>query len=143
MVDKFTKEKRSEVMSRIRGKNTRIEILVRKWLFSLGFRYRVFDKRYPGRPDIVIPKYRTVIFVHGCFWHAHENCKYFKIPLTNIEYWSEKLQRNKFRDEKNVRILESMGWRVIIVWECELKSDPSSRLTKLVCEIVECDYEES
>lgn len=141
MMDKFTKEKRSEVMSKIRGKNTKIEVLVRKWLFSIGFRYRIFDKRYPGTPDIVIPKFQTVIFVHGCFWHAHDNCKYFTIPQSNREFWIEKLKRNKARDERNIKALDSMGWNVIVVWECELKQDPAERLIRLICEIIGCDYE--
>ena len=123
MVDKFSKETRSYVMSRIRGKDTKPEIMVRSYLFSRGLRFRKNDKRYPGSPDVVLPKYRTVVFVHGCFWHQHEGCKYATMPKSNVEYWKKKLYGNRERDERNQRELEEMGWKVITVWECELKKD--------------------
>lgn len=123
MVDKFSKEKRSYIMSRIRGKDTRPEILVRKYLFSRGLRFRKNDRRYPGTPDIVLPKYRTMVFVHGCFWHLHEGCKYAVMPKSNVDFWKKKLYGNRERDRRNQRELEEMGWKVIIVWECELKGD--------------------
>lgn len=108
-------------MSRIKGKGTKPEELVRKYLFSRGFRYRKNDKRLPGSPDIVLPKYRTVIFVNGCFWHKHEGCKYFVWPRDNAEFWKEKIQANVMRDERKQTELTAQGWNVIIVWECELK----------------------
>lgn len=95
--------------------------VVCKYLFSKGFRYRKNDKRYPGKPDIVLPKYRTIIFVNGCFWHKHEGCQYFVVPKTNTEFWMNKINRNVERDKENISKLESDGWKVINVWECELK----------------------
>ena len=123
MPDKFSKETRSYIMSRIRGKDTKPEILVRSYLFSRGLRFRKNDKRYPGRPDVVLPKYNTVVFVHGCFWHLHEDCKYAKMPKSNVEYWEKKLYGNRERDKRNKKELEDMGWNVITVWECDLKKD--------------------
>jgi len=121
MADIFTKKKRSEIMSKISGKETKPEILVRKFLFANGFRYRKNDKRYPGKPDIVLPKYKTVIFVHGCFWHGH-NCPAGKLPETRKEFWKNKIQGNIERDNKNKIELEKKGWRVITIWQCELKN---------------------
>lgn len=123
MVDKFSKETRSYVMSRIRGKDTKPEIIVRSYLFSRGLRFRKNDKRYPGSPDVVLPKYNTVVFVHGCFWHLHEGCKYAKMPKSNVDYWKKKLYGNRERDERNLKELKAMGWNVITVWECQLKKD--------------------
>lgn len=123
MADKFSKETRSYVMSRIRGKDTKPEILVRSYLFSRGLRFRKNDRRYPGTPDIVLPKYNTIVFVHGCFWHLHDGCKHAKMPKSNVKYWKKKLYGNKERDERNQKELEEMGWNVIIVWECQLKND--------------------
>jgi DNA mismatch endonuclease (patch repair protein) len=123
MVDKFSKETRSYIMSRIRGKDTKPEIIVRSYLFSRGLRFRKNDKRYPGSSDVVLPKYNTVIFVHGCFWHLHDGCKYARIPKSNVEYWEKKLYRNKEHDNRNQKELKGMGWNVITVWECELKKD--------------------
>ena len=123
MVDKFSKETRSYVMSRVRSKDTKPEILVRSYLFSRGLRFRKNDKRYPGSPDIVLPKYNTVVFVHGCFWHRHEGCKYATMPKSNVDFWEKKFHRNKERDEFNQKELEEMGWNVITVWECQLKKD--------------------
>lgn len=109
-------------MSRIKSSNTKPEEIVRKYLFSKGFRYRKNDKRYPGKPDIVLPKYRTIIFVNGCFWHGHEGCRYFVVPKTNTEFWVNKIETNKQRDSRKINDLQALGWRVITVWECQLKS---------------------
>lgn len=109
-------------MSKIRGKETKPETLVRKFLFSKGFRYRINDKRYPGKPDIVLPKYHTAIFVHGCFWHGHENCKAAALPKTNRSFWESKIRRNVDRDQKNIELLEKDDWNVIVVWNCQIKT---------------------
>lgn len=122
MTDVHNKETRSYNMSRIKGKDTKPEMVVRKFLFANGFRYRIHDKKLPGKPDIVLPRYKTVIFVHGCFWHGHENCKYFVVPKTRTEWWLNKINGNIANDVKNVAALEEMGWRVIVVYVCELKS---------------------
>lgn len=122
MADIKTKESRSYNMSRIAGKDTKPEELVRKYLFSKGFRYRKNVRKLPGTPDLVLPKYRTVIFVNGCFWHGHEGCKYYVLPKTNTEFWKEKIEKNKERDLKERMQLRTMGWHVILLWECQLKS---------------------
>ena len=121
MADVHTPEQRSYNMSQIRGKNTKPEELVRKFLFSQGFRYRKNDPRLPGKPDIVLPKYKTVVFVNGCFWHGHEGCRYFVWPKNNAEFWKAKISGNIQRDAQCVRLLKEQGWNVIVVWECELK----------------------
>lgn len=110
-------------MSRIKGKDTKIEVEVRSWLFSRGLRFRKNDKRYPGKPDIVLPKYKTVIFINGCFWHRHAGCKYATTPKTRTEFWLEKFERNVRNDELHRQQLEDMGWKVITIWECQLKRD--------------------
>lgn len=110
-------------MSQIRGKDTKPEVFVRKWLWRSGYRYRKNDKRLPGKPDIVLPKFKTVIFVNGCFWHGHENCGKFQIPKSNAEFWQDKIERNRRRDYQNYLKLYHLGWRVLIVWECQLKKD--------------------
>lgn len=121
MTDKLTPEQRHKCMSRIRAKNTKPEIIVRKFLFAHGYRFRINVKRLPGTPDIVLRKYRTVIFVNGCFWHGHEGCRYFVIPKSNIDFWTAKIERNRVRDLQ-VRIkLRDKGWHVIQLWECQLK----------------------
>ena len=120
-MDNHSVEQRHYNMSRINSKNTKPEELVRKFLFANGFRYRKNDKRYPGHPDIVLPKYKTVIFINGCFWHMHD-CKEFVLPKSHLEYWLPKLERNKQRDKENIDKLQSLGWKVIVVWECELKN---------------------
>jgi DNA mismatch endonuclease (patch repair protein) len=136
-MDRVSTEQRSYIMSRIRGKNTKPEEIVRKYLFSRGFRYRKNDKRYPGKPDIVLPKYRTVVFVNGCFWHHHEGCKSATLPKSNTEYWQEKFQKNIERDNREIKQLEIMGWHVIVVWECEIsnKAKREQRLQELEAEI--------
>lgn len=120
-MDKLTKEQRHCCMSAIRGKNTKPEIVVRKFLFGRGFRYRLNHPRLPGHPDIVLRKYRTVIFVNGCFWHGHDNCKYYRLPKTNVDFWRKKVERNKKRDVEEQRQLAAMGWHCITIWECQLK----------------------
>lgn len=122
-MDNHSKETRSYNMSRIRSTNTKPEEIVRKYLFSKGLRYRKNDKRYAGKPDIVLPRYKTVIFVNGCFWHGHEGCRYFVMPKSNLEYWNSKISRNIERDIQNIEKLRSEDWKVIVVWECELKKD--------------------
>jgi DNA mismatch endonuclease (patch repair protein) len=121
MGDVHSKETRSFNMSQIRSKNTKPEMIVRKFLFSKGFRYRLHDKKLPGKPDLVLSKYKTLIFINGCFWHSHENCKYFVIPKTRSEWWLTKLSNNKRNDESAKLKLSSLGWNVITLWECELK----------------------
>lgn len=111
---------RSENMSRIRGRDTKPEMTVRRSLWAAGLRYRLHDKRLPGNPDLVFPGRRTVVFVHGCFWHCHEGCNNFRIPKTRTEWWAVKLARNKARDEAVRTALEAAGWRVIVIWECEV-----------------------
>ena len=123
MADVHSPEKRSYNMSRIRCKDTKPEELVRKYLFSQGFRYRKNDARLPGKPDIVLPKYKTVIFVNGCFWHGHEGCKYFVWPQNNAEFWKQKISGNISRDSKNYALLREQGWTVITIWECQLKKN--------------------
>jgi len=120
MADNHSKEVRSRNMSRIRSTDNKPEEIVRKFLFSQGFRYRKNDKKLPGKPDIVLPKYRTVIFVNGCFWHKHD-CPRFVWPSSNQDYWRPKILGNVERDKKNAEQLRSQGWNVIVVWECELK----------------------
>lgn len=121
MADVLTPKQRSYNMSQIHGKDTKPEELVRKFLFSQGFRYRKNDARLPGKPDIVLPKYNTVIFVNGCFWHKHEGCKYFVWPKNNAVFWKEKITGNVVRDQENYEKLRNLGWRIITIWECELK----------------------
>jgi DNA mismatch endonuclease, patch repair protein len=117
--DVFTPEKRSEVMARVGTKNTKPELLVRSLLHKMGYRFRLHRKDLPGSPDIVLPKYRTVIFVHGCFWHRHPGCRRATTPKNNFEYWERKFDRNKERDEKAKSALGERGWNVLTVWECE------------------------
>lgn len=137
MADVHTPEQRSYNMSRIRSKNTKPEELVRKFLFSQGFRYRKNDARLPGKPDIVLPKYKTVIFVNGCFWHGHEGGRYFVWPKNNAEFWKEKIAGNIQRDKHNHQLLANQGWRVIEIWECQLKrSVVDNTLQNLVLQII-------
>jgi DNA mismatch endonuclease, patch repair protein len=121
MADVHSKETRSYNMSRIRSKNTKPELLVRQFLHKNGFRYRLHVKDLPGKPDIVLPKYKTVIFIHGCFWHGHEGCRYFVVPKTRTEWWLNKIQGNCDNDAKAEIALELAGWEIIKIWECELK----------------------
>jgi len=121
-MDRISKEHRSWNMSRIKGQNTQPEILVRSLLHKLGFRFRLHRRDLPGIPDIVLPKYHSVIFVHGCFWHRHYGCKYAYSPKTKIDFWEKKFAQNVSTHEKAVRKLGQMGWRIIVIWECELKN---------------------
>lgn len=118
----MTPEQRSRCMVAIKGKDTKPEMIIRKYLFSRGLRFRVQVRKLPGTPDIVLPKYKTVIFVNGCFWHGHEGCKYFRLPKSNVEFWSEKIERNIERDRESMQALFDLGWKVIRVWECELRN---------------------
>lgn len=135
-MDIWDKEKRSEVMSKIRSKNTKPELALRKALFARGFRFRVNDKRLPGKPDIVLPKYKTVIFVHGCFWHKHEACKYAYTPKTNTQFWIEKITSNVERDKINTEKLAATGWNVLIVWECEVRHTYKHDITPLIDNLI-------
>lgn len=121
MADVHSSETRSYNMSQIRSKNTKPELVVRKYLFAQGFRYRLHRKDLPGKPDIVLSKYNTVIFVHGCFWHGHENCKYFVVPKTKTEWWLNKIGKNKQLDLESIEKLKQDNWKVIVLFECELK----------------------
>jgi len=127
MADVHTKEVRSYNMSQIRSKNTKPELVVRKFFFANGLRYRLHSKDLPGKPDIVLPKYRTVIFVHGCFWHGHENCRYFVVPKTRTKFWLDKIECNKQRDLENFSDLKNQGWKVFTIFECELKGIKQER----------------
>ncbi|NLH44685.1 MAG: DNA mismatch endonuclease Vsr [Acholeplasmataceae bacterium] len=130
MTDVHNTETRSYNMSQIKGKDTKPEEIVRKYLFSKGFRYRKNVSNLPGKPDIVLPKYKICIFVNGCFWHKHEGCKYFVWPKNNAEFWKEKIEKNTARDKQNFARLESEGWRVLIIWECQLKAKVRAKSLK-------------
>ena len=137
MPDILTQSQRHKCMSSIRGKNTKPEILVRKGLHARGFRFRLHNKKLPGSPDIVLPKYGVAIMVNGCFWHGHKGCRYATKPKSNVEFWETKIARNRHRDEVTNAHLEALGWHVITMWECELRGSASvtSRLDALAEEI--------
>lgn len=136
MADVHDKETRSYNMSQIKGKNTKPEMLVRKFLFSKGFRYRLHVKNLPGKPDLILPKYKTIIFINGCFWHGHENCKYFVMPKTRTEWWIDKINRTKQRDSENFLQLSESGWKIVTIFECQLKVDKLNKtLIKLLDEL--------
>ena len=120
-MDVHTPEQRQRNMSAIKGKDTKPEIQVRKALHALGYRFRLHRKDLPGKPDIVLPKYKTVIFVNGCFWHRHPGCKYASTPSTNSDFWNAKFEENTARDNRNYAQLEELGWKVVVIWECEAK----------------------
>lgn len=133
MADVHDQQTRSYNMSRIRGKDTKPEMLVRKFIFSNGFRYKLHDKKLPGKPDIVLPKLRTAVLIHGCFWHGHESCKYFVLPKTRTDWWLQKINRNKQLDSENFLKLTKDGYKVFTIFECELKSENRERtLTKII-----------
>lgn len=135
-MDIVSEETRSYIMSQIRSKDTKPELIVRKALFAKGFRYRIHDKRLPGKPDIVLPKYKTVIFVNGCFWHGHDdNCPIYKPPKSNVEFWQTKIKKNKNRDIKNIKLLKELGWKVITIWECSLKGKSSENILNMISDI--------
>lgn len=121
MADVHSKETRSYNMSRIKGKNTKPELIVRSFLHQNGYRYRLHSKDLPGKPDIVLKKYKTVVFVHGCFWHGHMGCKYFVVPKTRTQWWLDKINRNKAKDAESYEALIDQNWKIITIWECELK----------------------
>jgi len=122
MVDNLSKEERSRVMALVKQKDTRPEMTVRSFLHRRGLRYRLHDKRLPGKPDMVFPKYKTVVFVHGCFWHGHSDpdCKLARTPKSNVKFWKDKVSGNQERDKRNVEQLQKMGWRVLLIWECQI-----------------------
>ena len=125
----MTAEQRSRCMAAVKGKDTKPEMIVRKYLFSRGLRFRVQVRKLPGTPDIVLPKYNTAIFVNGCFWHGHEGCKYFRLPKSNVEFWKEKIERNIERDRESMQALLDLRWKVIRVWECELRNKANREVT--------------
>lgn len=127
MTDVFSEEQRSYVMSRVGSKNTKPELLIRSFLHRNGFRFRLHGKDLPGRPDLVLPKYKSVVFVHGCFWHRHQNCPKATVPATRRSFWEEKFERNQKRDRRNLFQLRKLGWRSIVVWECQLAKETTRR----------------
>ncbi len=139
MSDSLTAEHRSWNMSQIKGKDTKIEVIVRRYLFAQGFRFRKNDKRFPGKPDVVLPKYKTVIFVNGCFWHQHKGCKNATIPKTRTEFWTQKLSKNVSNDIKHISELKEMGWDVITLWECELENSFDKTMQNVV-EVLKSHY---
>lgn len=141
MTDVLTSEQRSRCMAAVKGKDTKPEMIVRKYLFSRGLRFRVQVRKLPGKPDIVLPKYKTAIFVNGCFWHGHEGCKYFRLPKSNVEFWKEKIERNIERDRESMQALFDLGWKVVRVWECELrnKANREETLNKIYTSITSPD----
>ncbi len=134
-MDIVDKKTRSKIMSKVGRKSTGPEVKLRKALFARGFRYRLNVKKLPGSPDIVLPKYRAAIFVHGCFWHRHEGCRYATMPKSRVEFWTKKFEANVARDRRNVEELLEMGWRVAIVWECALKVKGEERFEALVNDV--------
>lgn len=120
-MDIFTREKRSQIMSRIGGKNTKPELIVRSLLHNMGYRFRLHRKDLPGKPDITLPKYKKVIFIHGCFWHSHQDCSRSTRPSTNEKFWQEKLDKNIERDKLNIKNIEMLGWSSLVVWTCEVR----------------------
>lgn len=140
MADIVSKEKRSIMMSGIRAKNTKPELIIRKGLFAIGLRYKLHDQKLPGKPDLVFPKYRTVLFINGCFWHGH-NCTLFKRPSTNSEFWDTKIRRNKDNDAKNIALLAADGWKVVTLWECAIRRknerDIAAVLDSLAAQIID------
>jgi DNA mismatch endonuclease (patch repair protein) len=134
MADVHSKETRSYNMSRIKGKDTKPEMLVRRFLHAQGYRYRLHVKDLPGKPDIVLPKYKTIIFIHGCFWHGHEGCKYYVVPKTRTEWWLKKINGNIANDEKAIAALKEKDWKIFTLWECDLKPASIERTFKFLLE---------
>lgn len=132
MPEKISTETRSRMMSGIRGRDTKPELMIRRHLHALGFRYRLFVRALPGRPDIVLPKWGGVVFVHGCFWHGHLGCSFFRLPKTRSEFWETKIERNAERDNIAIEQLRAAGWRVAVIWECALRKNPDHTLHALV-----------
>lgn len=129
MTDIKTPEERSRNMAAIKSTDTRPEMLVRRYLHSMGWRYRLHSKKLPGKPDIVMRRFMTVIFVNGCFWHGHRGCKYYRLPKSNTEFWEQKIEQNRLRDERDILALTELGWRVIVIWECELRNGEQRKQT--------------
>lgn len=143
MTDVVTKEKRSQMMSGIKGKDTKPELKIRKALHARGFRYSLHKKGLPGKPDIVLPKYNAIIFVHGCFWHLHE-CHLFKWPSTRPDFWKTKITLNKEKDAENIKLLKNAGWKVLIIWECALKGKfklEHASVVQKTCDWIKSDIE--
>ena len=138
MTDVFSEEQRSYVMSRVGSKNTKPELLVRSFLHRVGFRFRIHGRKLPGNPDLVLPKHQTVVFVHGCFWHRHKDCRRATMPASRVEFWKDKFDKNVARDRKNLALLKETGWRAIVLWECEITNvkGREERLAKLAEEIL-------
>ena len=138
MADNITREQRSKCMASIKGKDTKPEMIVRKYLFSKGLRYRIHVSSLPGNPDIVLPKYKTVVFINGCLWHGHDGCKYYRLPKSNVYFWKTKIKNNKARDILNESKLKEQGWRIIRIWECEIRrvQDRNLSLERLYNQIV-------
>ena len=137
MADVHDRQTRSYNMSQIKGKNTKPEMLVRKFLFSKGFRYRLHVKNLPGKPDLILPKYKTIIFINGCFWHGHENCKYYIMPKTRTEWWIDKINRTKQRDSENFLQLSESGWKIVTIFECELKREKREQTFNKILSILQ------
>lgn len=131
MPERISQETRSRMMAGIRGRDTKPELLIRRHLHGQGLRFRLFARDLPGRPDIVLPRWKAVVFAHGCFWHRHENCSFFRLPKTRPEFWVAKIQRNVERDMAAIEQLRDAGWRVAVIWECALRKDPSRTLDRL------------
>lgn len=121
-MDVLSREKRSQIMASVKSSDTKPEMLVRRYLHAHGFRYGLHNRKLPGSPDIVLRKYKTIIFINGCFWHGHEGCKYYRLPKSNLEFWQTKIERNRQRDIETIEALKAKGWRVITIWECELRN---------------------
>lgn len=144
MVDTLTPVQRSARMALIRGKDTAPELAFRKAIHALGMRYRLHVKNIPGKPDLVFPRFRTALFVHGCFWHRHEGCKVATTPKSNTDFWIEKFKNNTDRDARTIQILESMGWKVVVVWECEVSTPVKAEATaRKIAEVIKCEAQPS
>ena len=142
-MDNRSTESRSKNMSNIKSSGTKPEETVAKYLFNKGFRYRKNVRKLPGQPDLVLPKYHTVIFVNGCYWHGHEGCKYFVMPKTNVDFWKNKIEYNQRRDSENQEKLKELGWRVLIVWECEIRHGDKEKALKMLSKNVKTTHLES
>jgi DNA mismatch endonuclease (patch repair protein) len=136
MTDVLTIEQRRRNMQAIKGKDSEIELQVRKFLHSRGFRFRLHDKGLPGRPDVVLKKYNTVVFINGCYWHQHENCDLSTMPKSRSEFWKDKLTKNKERDQRNLKKLKELGWNVIVLWECDIERKTATILTELETQLL-------
>ena len=136
MSDTYSKQKRSQIMSKIPGKNTKPEIIIRKIAHGLGYRFRLHKKNLPGKPDIVFPKYKKVILINGCFWHGHKNCNRSKLPSTNKKFWKEKIDGNKKKDKSNLIRLKKTGWDYLVIWQCEIKKSDYEKLEKKIAEFL-------